>query len=210
MDSKKALRNSMLRRLASLDPGLFRSQGRDAASLISSQKIWLSAETVLLFMAMEQEIDTEPLLARALEGGKRVFIPKVAGPEMRFYRIQSARGPWLCGPYGIREPDPAAPDSDLKPEDFPLLIIVPGVAFDRQGNRLGRGKAYYDRFFASLDQRTGTDTPRRPAEKSRSPNYYTVGLCMDEQVVPAVPADSWDRPMDAICTGSEYVTVVPQ
>jgi 5-formyltetrahydrofolate cyclo-ligase len=65
------------------------------------------------------------------------------------------------------------------------------LAFDREGNRLGRGKGYYDRFFAELD-----------AEGYR---YITIGFCMETQVVPRLPRESWDKKMNALCTAAEFI-----
>jgi 5-formyltetrahydrofolate cyclo-ligase len=69
--------------------------------------------------------------------------------------------------------------------------MVPGLAFDHAGNRLGHGRAYYDRFF--------TENPGP---------CFRVGLCADIQILPAIPADPWDIPVDALCTGSR-LTALP-
>jgi 5-formyltetrahydrofolate cyclo-ligase len=84
----------------------------------------------------------------------------------------------------------------LGPADFPILIILPGLAFDREGNRLGRGKGFYDRFLASLES-NGT----RGARQRR---YRSVGLCMETQIVPRLPVTPRDIPMNALYTGSAF------
>ncbi|MDR0707650.1 MAG: 5-formyltetrahydrofolate cyclo-ligase [Treponema sp.] len=144
---------------------------------------WKQHETVLLFLSMKYEIDTGPLLERALYEGKDVFAPKIINDKLQFFQIfeHDRTGRWEAGAFGIREP---ASRKALSPRHFPCLIITPGLAFDRNGNRLGRGKGYYDRFFAELD--------------AQNLPYFSVGFCMPSQIVDRVPAKPWDKKMDAV------------
>jgi 5-formyltetrahydrofolate cyclo-ligase len=161
---------------------------------------------MLIFLSIRREIDTLPLLEGALEGGKRVFAPRLEGEKLVFYRIRSAAGPWERGPFGIREPGrdtagafpPVSPqasgrEAPLLAADFPALILVPGLAFDYAGRRLGRGRGYYDRFLAELE------AAGRP--------YRTLGLCTGCQLVPEVPVDGWDKKMDCLCTGEALLSI---
>ena len=107
---------------------------------------------------MKDEIDTVPLIEIIISSGKALFFASIM-------------------------PNPSL---ILKPEDFPVLVISPGLAFDRRLNRLGRGQGYYDRFFADLDE----------AKHS----YTAVGICMDCQLVDEVPIDSWDKKMGFVVT----------
>jgi 5-formyltetrahydrofolate cyclo-ligase len=176
-------------------PEDFSTQGTIAAALLRESPYWNRYETLLLFLSLPHEIDTGPLLGMALETGKRVFVPRIEkqAPDspgnLMFYRVCSAAGPWAEGPFGIREPlvPAAAVTGPLSAADFPALIIVPGMAFDAQGGRLGRGGGYYDRFLAGM--------------KKAGQEYYTVGLCMPCQLVPQVPMEEWDHKMDALCSG---------
>ncbi|MDR2160382.1 MAG: 5-formyltetrahydrofolate cyclo-ligase [Treponema sp.] len=208
MVSKTALRRETRRRLAALFPEIFRHEGIAAAALITGLPLWAETGTLLLFLSLKDEIDTASLLEAAFGAGKKVFVPRVEGEGLVFYRASSPAGPWRKGSFGIREPviagtDPEGPAAaggnraagpgqpsvvPLSPADFPALIIVPGLAFDRKGNRLGRGKGYYDRFLAGLDR---DGLPRTAA-----------GLCLETQLLPEIPAGSRDRRMDMICTGA--------
>jgi 5-formyltetrahydrofolate cyclo-ligase len=211
-------------RLALLSPAGFTAQGEAAAALLRESPLWARYETLLLFLSLPREIDTRPLLELALEAGKRVFAPRISGPgELRFHRVLSTAGPWTRGPFGIREPRPRdnaeagagtmAGGEALGPADFPALIIVPGLAFDPRGRRLGRGGGYYDRFLGALARSSSSGVPGAatvpegagPAEPAASPPgggpHVSVGLCMPCQLLPEVPAEPWDRTMDGLCTG---------
>jgi len=133
---------------------------------------------------MKYEIDTQPLLEAALKDGKSVFAPKVQAEKLIFCRIFSPHGPWHKGSFGIREP---ASGEGIAAE-FPALVLTPGIAFDRDGKRLGRGGGYYDRFFAELD-------------KGRR-EYFALGLCLDSQLVNRVPVMPHDKKMDGLLTGT--------
>jgi 5-formyltetrahydrofolate cyclo-ligase len=184
----------MRARLADLSREAYILEGAAAAKLPVPG--WEQYPSVLLFLSLKTEIDTGPLLEAAFAGGKKVFLPRVEGPAesfsaecsaLRFYRIESLAGPWRKGPFGIREPAAGLP---LGPEDFPALIFTPGLAFDLQCRRLGRGGAYYDRFFAGLD--------------SGGFEYTAIGLCLDCQIVEAVPVEARDKRMDGILSGRGF------
>jgi 5-formyltetrahydrofolate cyclo-ligase len=200
--SKSELRRELNKRLASCSPGFFTAEGMAVAASLAKTPLWGEYETLLLFLSMKNEIDTAPLLEAALAAGKKVFAPRIKGEELFFYRLSSPAGPWQRGAFGIREPaEPRTAGKDgpaekapasalpapLSPADFPALIIVPGLGFDRRGNRLGRGKGYYDRFLKSLDK--------------EGLSFRTIGLCLEAQILPEIPADPWDRRVDQIWAG---------
>jgi 5-formyltetrahydrofolate cyclo-ligase len=200
-DPKQALRRELKARLAGLPPDSFREAGKKAAARVLNHPLWSRYETVLLFLSLKNEIDTQPILEAALASGKRVFAPRIerpkngeaaparSGGDLAFYRLPPAGkglSAWQEGAYGIREPSPS-PETLLGKGDFPALILVPGLAFDAQGGRLGRGGAYYDRFLAALDQ---AGLP-----------YAALGLCMACQLVPLVPREAWDKRVNEVYTG---------
>ncbi|MDR2485490.1 MAG: 5-formyltetrahydrofolate cyclo-ligase [Treponema sp.] len=192
MISKPALRKEIKALLRAFPVQRFHEEGVSAASRIRGLPIWPRYGTILLFLNDPLELDTNPLLEIALQDKKQVFVPKtVDAHTISFFHIYTPAGPWRYGAFDIREPETDRIEDALKPADFPGLIMVPGVAFDRERNRMGHGKGYYDRFLAGLDE--------------QGLSYFMLGLCMDAQIVPEIPTEVWDKKMDAICTGSEYI-----
>jgi 5,10-methenyltetrahydrofolate synthetase len=118
----------------------------------------------------------------------------MAGKDMIFYRVRSSLGPWEESPLGIPQPPllkrPLEDHGEnLSSADFPALIIVPGLAFDAGGRRLGWGWGCYDRFLMEL-------------EKARR-SFRTIGLCTPCQLMPEVPVEDWDKRVDSLCTGED-------
>jgi len=196
MPPKETLRGEMKRRLKETKHEEFKIQGAASAALLRSSHIWSSYAAVFLFLSMNSEIDTRPLLDSALEDGKKVFAPKVSyapngAEKLVFYKITSAENPWEKGAFGIREP---ATGKEPAASDFPALIVVPGLAFDRNGNRLGKGGGFYDRFLGELD--------------AEGCVYIAIGLCMDFQVVDSVPVGEKDKGMHCVLTQNELTEMI--
>ena len=132
------------------------------------------AQNVMLFWPLPDEINTIPLIEHAYAVGKNIFLPVVVGDDLVIKRYNPmAMKP---GAFGILEPqgDPVSPvQLDL--------IIVPGVAFDAAGNRMGRGKGFYDRLLA------GTSAT-------------TIGVCYAEQYYLSIPTEPHDVPLNYVIT----------
>lgn len=150
-------------------------------------------KTIFAYLPHGNEIDVAPIIARALQLGKIVAVPKVSGDTMSFHRIDSAEGPFVTGAFGIREPLSTAirvfPSSGGRIE-FPVLILIPGLAFDRAGRRLGRGAGFYDRFLSAF---LATFPDRRQ-------EITLAGVCHSFQIVDEVPVDAHDIPVDCLLT----------
>jgi 5-formyltetrahydrofolate cyclo-ligase len=190
--AKKSLRARIDGVLRGLPEERFSLAGRRAADIIADLGEWRQARKVLLFLSMGCEIDTEALCLRALGEGKDVFVPRVRAGELEFHRILSMDGPWDQGPYGIREPRGPSPGAGFEASLASSLIVLPGVAFDRRGGRLGHGKGYYDRFLARLEALA----PGR---------LRTVGICLAEQLVEEVPMSPLDRRLAKVCAESDLI-----
>lgn len=135
-----------------------------------------AARTVLLYHALPDEVQTRPFLQR-WHAEKRLLLPVVAGDDLEI-RPYEGEEHLHTGAYGIREPE-GRPVTDFFAID---LAVVPGMAFDRAGHRLGRGKGYYDRLLARL----------------RRHGIYIIGICFDFQKVEAVPCEPHDVGMDEV------------
>jgi 5-formyltetrahydrofolate cyclo-ligase len=149
----------------------------------------LAGKSAALYCALAGEVPTERIRRAYLAAGARLYYPRVAGRgTLAFYPHREGDG-WETGPYGILEPpnpegvEPLASGWDI--------VVVPGLAFDRRGNRLGRGFGYYDRFLGALPE----SVPR-------------VGLACAGQLVREVPVDAWDVPVHALVTEEGVIRVV--
>ena len=128
--------------------------------------------------ALPDEVPTQSLLDHLVAAGKTVLLPRVVNDTDMELRHYTGRHDLQPGAYGIMEPV-GRPFTEYKQID---VAIIPGMAFDREGHRLGRGKGYYDRFL------------------SRVPNIYKIGLCFSWQLVDSVPTDEHDIRMDETVT----------
>jgi len=165
----------------------FHSQGEQAASVLSSSGIWSTHSTILIFLSTDTEINTKPIIKAALKDGKEIYIPKIMENTLQFYRLRSLEDPVTFNSFGIGEPVLEEPLM----HDIRLLLVCPGLAFDKTGGRLGRGKAYYDRYIQYLEESDNS--------------FFTLGLCMDFQIMEYIPMSKYDKKMDAILTGSGFL-----
>jgi 5-formyltetrahydrofolate cyclo-ligase len=193
MLTKKELRKEMKQKLGALPKEQFKTEGIEAAKRLAGTGLWKKYPRVLIYLSMPDELDTSALLDIAFGEGKEVYSPKVEGEGlMRFFRVTSDSSSWVTGAFDIREP--AGREEDVL--DFsagPVLVISPGLAFDRKGNRMGRGKGFYDRFYEKLFK--------------SSPASSICALCMSCAIVDEVPTEEFDRKVNAICTKSEFIAI---
>lgn len=134
-----------------------------------------NAKTIYGYLPYNQEVLTWDLLRRAMEDGKRVAVPKVYEKEMKFIYITDF-SQVSTGYCGIPEPVEDGPVA----EDREALVLMPGLAFDREGHRIGYGGGFYDRFL------------------SDEPNHPTIALCYDFQVQEDLPVEEFDIPVDMV------------
>jgi len=150
------------------------------------------AETVLIYMPFRGEVATEVIARAAAGAGKRLALPRVVRqPKGLVLHSYSGEPATLAGgAYGILEPRPEWPVVAPRAID---LVVVPGVAFDRSGGRLGYGGGYYDRLL--------------PAVRTANPGAVLIGLAYGFQVTQELPRDSHDIPVDGLATEWGYVSV---
>jgi 5-formyltetrahydrofolate cyclo-ligase len=189
--TKKELRKIMKQTLNALPKEQFKAECVKAAARLIKTDLWKRYDRVLIYLSMPDELDTSALLDAAFSQGKQVYSPKVeSDTTMRFFRVSRDESSWVSGAFDIREP--AGKETDVfKPEDGKALVISPGLAFDRTGNRRGRGKGFYDRFYEKLF--------------AASPDSACCALCMSVSIVEDVPVEQFDRKVNAICTQNEFI-----
>ncbi|MBO4639342.1 MAG: 5-formyltetrahydrofolate cyclo-ligase [Treponema sp.] len=183
------------------------NQSRMICQMIIESEEYKSASEIYAYMALPDEVDLTDVIKQALLDGKKVALPKIISKNdgiMEFFYLDTLKTlaqQTSNGAYGILEPDeklPAIPDSALK-----TLILVPGRAFTKDGDRLGRGKGYYDRFLEKGLGMGPFERLRDPGceDKKRLPNITVAGVCFDFQVLPELPTDPNDVKMDIILQG---------
>jgi len=142
--------------------------------------LYKNAKIVALYKSLPSEVDTAEIIEHALSYGKIVVLPKVVGEELRFYKIGKDEV-FVKSKFGVEEP--IGDERNFIDKNELDLVIVPGLCFDEEGNRLGFGKGYYDRFLANTELKT-------------------IAVCFKEQIIRNgfVPVDSNDVKMQMIIT----------
>jgi 5-formyltetrahydrofolate cyclo-ligase len=185
--SKEALRVLFRSKLKAIPP-IERALGSaQACSLLKGQKIWQSAHSVLFYHPLPEELDVWPLLTAALGENKQVCLPRYLASDNAYVAalLSDIAIDLRQGQFGIREACEHCPVMPLNQLD---LILVPGISFDLQGRRLGRGKGYYDRLLAAV---RGTK----------------CGLAFDQQITTEIPAEPHDITLDYIVTPTRCLPV---
>lgn len=150
---KKRARRLALEKRDALSLGDRTAYSHRIAEIMRELPEYREAEIILAYAAIRSEVMTAELIDGALQTGKRVFLPRVEGDEMRFYEIRS-RGELVDGFRGISEPegDPAKAWTADMQEVGKVMLWMPGAAFDRAHHRIGYGGGYYDRYLAEMGE----------------------------------------------------------
>lgn len=182
-ESKAKVRREALRRREAHQPGVRAAWSRSVQDRFLELEPVLRGSSIALYSAVHGEVDTSLIFERARRGGKQVAFPVALPNERRleFHRVDDL-GQLVPGAYGIAEPR-ACERTRVDPTTIDV-IAVPGVAFDRQGRRLGYGGGYYDRLLGASSTRRG----------------FVVGLAFEDQIVDEVPHDERDAWMDSVVT----------
>lgn len=142
---------------------------------------WFADGPIALFHALAEEIDTSSLIEALAAAGRPILLPRQQGRgrPLAFHRWQPGH-PLVVGSFGVREPAPDAPSGR------PTVVLVPLLAFDARGNRLGYGAGFYDRTLAAL--------------RAAGPRPLAIGFGFDLQEVDRVPVDATDERLDLVVT----------
>ncbi len=187
MDEKSRIRQQVLGKRDSLDPGTRRSKDLLIKEIFLSLPEFQQTTVVLLFASFRSEVSTFPLIEEALRLGKRVVLPCVdsASKELRLYEIKDTRE---LSPGYMGIPEPAVPGERERDINDVTLAVMPGAAFDSRGCRLGYGGGYYDKLLSRLRRK-----------------IPLIALAYEEQIVDSLPAEPHDRKVHLIVTDKRVI-----
>lgn len=173
--NKQELRKAIRARKRAMTPEEIERRSQALCRKFLQSEAYQRARTLYGYLPYNQEVRTVPILERALADGKRVAVPKVYGDEMKFIFLEDLTQV-AVGYANIPEPiadGPVAQEPDA-------MVLMPGLAFDPQGHRIGYGGGFYDKFL------------------SREPNHPTVALCYEFQMVEKLETEAFDIPVDTV------------
>ena len=172
---KKELRRTIRERKRAMTEEEIVSRSEKLGVLFAQSEAYKNAKTIYGYLPYNQEVRTVPMLEQALKDGKKVAVPKVYGDEMKFLYLDDLTKV-STGYAGIPEPIADGPVAD----DETALVLMPGLAFDPQGHRIGYGGGFYDKFLAA------------------EPNHPTLALCYEFQLLPELDTEEHDIPVDTV------------
>ena len=182
--SKNAIRKRILSRRDALSPADIAVLSAEVTTRFLASDAFNATATLALYCAIRSEVETSEVFAAAIRAGKRVLYPRTVGDTLEFVVVESLEA-LVASRYGIYEPQQG--------ESVPLaeidLIVLPGVAFDQKGIRLGYGMGCYDRALA---------IPVSPT---------LVGLAYDFQIVPSLPREEHDIPVHVVVTERKILSI---
>lgn len=178
---KDALRTKMRKRMQPFSGGeiILAEKSAAACNFVINMAEFARARLILAYMPLKNEIDTAHIISEAQSKGKRVAFPRCEYENILSLHVPKNANAFEAGRFGIRQPI-VAQSEQVNAQDIDLLI-VPGVAFDNQCNRLGHGAGYFDRLL-------------------KATRGIKIGLCFDFQLVDTIPTDEHDVSMDFVVT----------
>jgi 5-formyltetrahydrofolate cyclo-ligase len=185
MLTKAELREHLLAQRTMLTPADIEQRSSVIAAYVCALPAFCVSHTVMVYLALPQEVQTMQIITQARQSQKRVAVPVIRGQDLVAVALSEASTQLRRGRFGILEP--CGPQHVIHPQEIGC-ITVPGIAFDARGGRLGFGKGYYDRFLRQLPVTT-----------------YRCGLAFGIQVVPCVPQAPHDICMHGIVTEQGYI-----
>ena len=172
---KKELRKQIREKKRAMTPEEIQSASQKLKELFLATEQYQKAKTIYGYLPYNQEVRTVPILEQTLVDGKRVAVPKIFGDEMKFIYLTDLTQVEE-GYAGIPEPVADGPVAD----DPTALVLMPGLAFDKEGHRVGYGGGFYDKFL------------------TQEPEHPTVALCYDFQILEELPTEEFDIPVDLV------------
>ena len=180
---KVSIRKQFLEYRKNIDFPTYDRLSKKVQSRLIDSELFGRAKSVALYSPVNNEVATAQIFTAAAKLKKKIYYPRVAGDEFGFFEV-STLDELVRGAFGVAEP--------VSKEEISIagldLVVVPGVAFDLHGHRLGYGRGFYDRQLLN-----------KPAET------VSVGLCFDLQLCESLPAESHDQVLDYIATETKFI-----
>jgi 5-formyltetrahydrofolate cyclo-ligase len=183
---KEQLRDKLQKCLLAMSPEQRSEKSHRACQNLISTPQFKGASSIMMFLPLPHEVDISEAILHAWQLGKAVSVPKISWQQRRMIAVEinSLETGFSTSESGLRNPTGGVP----MPFEEIDLVVTPAIGFDREGNRLGRGGSYYDRFFSD--------------EKFKASK---CGFAFAEQVVDWIPVDSTDIPVDFLVTDEEVI-----
>ena len=172
---KTALRRKIREQKRAMSEEEIVCRSEKLGELFIASEAYQAAKTIYGYLPYNQEVRTVPMLEQALRDGKKVAVPKIYGDTMKFLYLEDLS---LVEKNEMGIPEPIADEPVA--EDKTALVLMPGLAFTRKGDRMGYGGGFYDRFLAE------------------EPNHPTLALCYEFQMVESLPTEEFDIPVDTV------------
>jgi 5-formyltetrahydrofolate cyclo-ligase len=187
---KAELRRKLQNCLLAITPNLRSEKSRRACQNLISTSEFQNASAIMMYLSLPHEVDTTEAILQAWQMEKIVAVPKISWQQRHMIpvRINSLEAGFSTGTSGLRNPVAGVP----VPFDQIDLVVTPAMGFDRQGNRLGRGGSYYDRFFTNKELKA-----------------LRCGFAFAEQLVDSIPVTECDEPVDFLVTDEEIIYFTP-
>lgn len=188
METKKQIRNRIIALRNQIDPDDLLSKSYEIMEQCVSHFLFSQAKKILIFLNFDSEVNTKGIIEYAFLLQKEVYCPVIIGDTMEFMRIYSLADV-KPGYHNILEPPACEQNKWKNTQQDDTLVIVPGVAFDFSGNRIGYGKGFYDRFF-------------------QNEQYLSkMALCFECQILDSLPVESTDCIVDFIITEQRIIEI---
>jgi 5-formyltetrahydrofolate cyclo-ligase len=187
-EEKKRLRKEILQRMNALSEEQYTTLSAKIVDSLYKQREWIEAKTIGITLSMEREVNTYAIIEKAWEEGKAIVVPKCNRETRTMTFRQITNFEQLETVYmNLREPDPSITE-EVSAEEIDLLL-VPGVAFTRKGDRVGYGGGYYDRYLVNYKEKT-------------------LSLVFDFQIVSHIPVEPFDKTVQKIITEKETISML--
>ncbi len=183
MIEKKELRKSIRQMKGTVSLATIKLSAYYVLQRLESISAFIESSDILLYSSLPDELDTKQITDYCIRKGKNIYLPRVEGNDITILKANDST--LAIGAYNILEPIGTDTLCDNSIID---VAVIPGMAFDKKGNRLGRGKGYYDRFLSNFDG-------------------IKIGIGYDFQLLDSIPAEQHDKKMDWVVTPSLTIKV---